>query len=51
LITTKRGKEGKGQFQYDVQYGLNQLSRKVKLLNAEQFTQLLIDGHNNLTKI
>jgi hypothetical protein len=50
LITTKRGKEGKGQFQYDVQYGLNQLSNKVKLLNAEQFTQLLIDGHNNSYK-
>jgi TonB-dependent SusC/RagA subfamily outer membrane receptor len=50
LITTKRGKEGKGQFQYDVQYGLNQLSKKVKLLNAEQFTQLLIDGHNNSYK-
>lgn len=50
LITTKRGKEGKGQFQYDVQYGLNQLSNKVKVLNAEQFTQLLIDGHNNTYK-
>ncbi len=47
LITTKRGKEGTGQFQYDVQYGLNQLSKKVELLNSEQFAQLLIDGHNN----
>lgn len=47
LITTKRGKEGKGQFQYDVQYGVNQLSKKVDLLNADQFAQLLIDGHNN----
>ncbi|MEA5405989.1 TonB-dependent receptor [Arcicella sp. DC2W] len=47
LITTKRGKEGAGQFQYDVQYGLNQLSKKVDLLNSEQFAQLLIDGHNN----
>ena len=47
LITTKRGKEGKGQFQYDVQYGINQLSKKVDLLNADQFAQLLIDGHNN----
>lgn len=47
LITTKRGKEGKGQFQYDVQYGINQLSKKVDLLNADQFAQVLIDGHNN----
>ena len=47
LITTKRGKEGKGKFEYDVQTGINQLARKVKLLNAEQFAQLMIDGRNN----
>lgn len=47
IITTKRGKDGKGVFQYDVQYGLNQLSKKVDLLNSEQAAQLLIDGHNN----
>src|ERR1044072_2225534 len=44
LITTKRGKEGKGKFEYDYQYGINQLSKKVKLLNADQFAQLVIDG-------
>lgn len=46
LITTKRGKEGKGKFEYDYQYGINQLSKKVDLLNAEQFAQLVIDGRN-----
>ncbi|HEY0611596.1 MAG TPA: SusC/RagA family TonB-linked outer membrane protein, partial [Chitinophaga sp.] len=46
LITTKRGKEGKGRFEYDYQYGINQLSKKVKLLNADQFAQLVIDGRN-----
>lgn len=46
LITTKRGKEGKGHLEYDVTYGLDQLSKKVKLLNAQQFTQLVIDGRN-----
>lgn len=46
LITTKRGKEGKGKFEYDYQYGISQLSKKVKLLNAEQFAQLVIDGRN-----
>jgi TonB-linked SusC/RagA family outer membrane protein len=46
LITTKRGKEGKGTFEYDYQFGISQLSKKVKLLNADQFAQLVIDGRN-----
>lgn len=46
LITTKRGKEGKSTLEYDYQYGINQLSKKVKLLNAEQYAQLVIDGRN-----
>jgi len=47
LITTKHGKEGKGQFTYDVQVGSDQLAHKVKLMNADQFAQLVIDGRNN----
>lgn len=47
LITTKRGKEGKGKIEYDYQFGIHQLSRKVELLNASQFGQLMIDGRNN----
>ncbi|CAG4990596.1 TonB-dependent receptor P3 [Dyadobacter sp. CECT 9275] len=47
LITTKRGKEGKGKLEYDYQYGVTQLSKKVDLLNASEFAQLMIDGRNN----
>jgi TonB-linked SusC/RagA family outer membrane protein len=47
IITTKRGKEGKGKFTYDVQTGINQLAKKVKLLDANGFAQLVIDGRNN----
>ncbi len=47
LITTKRGKEGKGRFEYDVQTGINQLAHKVKLLNADQAALLVIDARNN----
>lgn len=47
LITTKRGKEGKGRVDYEYQFGLNQLAHKVKLLDASGFAQLLIDGRNN----
>ncbi|GAB3163245.1 SusC/RagA family TonB-linked outer membrane protein [Telluribacter humicola] len=46
LITTKRGKEGKGRLEYDYQFGVNQLNKKVDLLNSTEFTQLLIDARN-----
>ncbi|WP_025762486.1 SusC/RagA family TonB-linked outer membrane protein [Dyadobacter tibetensis] len=47
LITTKRGKEGKGTLEYDYQFGVHQLAHKVDLLNAAEFTQLMIDARNN----
>ena len=47
LITTKRGKTGKGKFEYDYQVGVNQLAHKVKLMNAAEFAQVFIDGRNN----
>ncbi len=50
LITTKRGKEGRGKLEYDFQYGVNQLAKKVKLLNNDQFAQLVVDGRNNSYK-
>lgn len=50
IITTKHGKEGKGKFEYDVQVGSDQLAKKVKLLNSDQFAQLVIDGRNNAYK-
>ncbi|MBS1564766.1 MAG: TonB-dependent receptor [Bacteroidetes bacterium] len=46
LITTKRGSKGKGRLEYDYQAGVNQLAKKVKMLNADQFAQLFIDGRN-----
>lgn len=46
LITTRRGKEGKGRLEYEYQFGIHQLSKKVDLLNASEFGQLMIDGRN-----
>lgn len=46
LITTKRGKEGKGRLEYEYQFGMHQLSKKVDLLNSSEFGQLMIDGRN-----
>jgi len=50
LITTKRGKLGKGTLQYNYQIGLTQLARKVKLMNSTEFAQLFIDGRNGSYK-
>lgn len=46
LITTKRGRQGKGTLTYDFQLSKQQLAHKVKLLNSSQFTDLFIDGRN-----
>ncbi|MFS0490931.1 SusC/RagA family TonB-linked outer membrane protein [Leadbetterella byssophila] len=50
LITTKRGREGKTSLTYDYQFGINQLARKVEVLNAEQFFDLFVDAHNKTYK-
>ena len=47
IITTKKGKDGVGKFEYDVQMGVSQLAKKIKLLNATQFAELVIDARNN----
>ncbi|HVZ24813.1 MAG TPA: TonB-dependent receptor [Sediminibacterium sp.] len=46
LITTKRGKQGKGKLEYSYQLSNQQLAHKVALLNATQFTDLFVDGRN-----
>ena len=46
LITTKRGKTGKGKFTYDYQVSSQQLAKKVDLLNANQFADLFVNGRN-----
>lgn len=50
LITTKRGKEGRSQVDYEVLGGFGQLSKKIDLLNSAEFIDLLIDGRNNAYK-
>lgn len=50
LITTKRGKEGRSTVDYEALAGFGQLSKKIDLLNAEEFIDLNIDGRNNTYK-
>ena len=47
MITTKRGNAGKVQVDYDFQYSNQQLERKIQLLNARQFRDLVIEARNN----
>jgi TonB-linked SusC/RagA family outer membrane protein len=47
LITTKRGSADRVRIDYDYQYGVAQLERKIKLLDARQFRDLVIDARNN----
>ena len=47
LITTKRGKSGKSNVEYEALAGFGQLSKKIDLLNSEEYIDLLIDGRNN----
>jgi len=50
LITTKHGSKDESKFEYDYQAGMNQIAKKVNLLNADQFAQLVIDGRNDTYK-
>ncbi|MCW3466620.1 TonB-dependent receptor [Chitinophaga nivalis] len=40
IITTKRGKAGKTNVAYDAYYGVTSITRKLDLMNGEQFAQL-----------
>lgn len=46
LITTKRGKQGRGKLEYSYQYSQQQLANKVDLLNSSDFSEIFIDGRN-----
>ncbi|MDX1935794.1 MAG: TonB-dependent receptor [Flavihumibacter sp.] len=39
LITTKKGKAGEGKISYDVYYGQQQVSRKLDLMNLQEFAK------------
>ncbi|WP_421826805.1 SusC/RagA family TonB-linked outer membrane protein [Larkinella sp.] len=48
LVTTKRGKkDGKPTFSYSSYGGVQQASHTIKLMDAYQWSQLVLDGKNN----
>jgi TonB-linked SusC/RagA family outer membrane protein len=55
LITTKRGKSGKARFSFDAYEGVQNVARRLDLLNGDQFVELLREsltnrGRNPLTE-
>jgi TonB-linked SusC/RagA family outer membrane protein len=48
LITTKRGKEGKAKININAYTGWSKLSRKLSVLNASQWREVIIDTYKNL---
>ena len=47
LITTKRGKEGKGSFSINLSQGVSQATHKRKWLNADQYIELFTEASIN----
>ena len=47
LITTKHGAAGKPRVQVDYQFSMQQVQKKISMMNAAEFRQLHQDGYNN----
>jgi len=47
LVTTKLGKVGETQVSANYEYGTQEVTRKVDMMDAQQFVQYYIDAHNN----
>src|SRR5690606_18664999 len=47
LVTTKLGKVGETQVNANYEYGTQEVTRKVDMMDAQQFVQYYIDAHNN----
>ncbi len=48
IITTKRGKEGRANINVNVSTGVSNLTRKLSVLNAQQWREIIIDTYKNL---
>ncbi len=50
LITTKRGREGKATVSLNYFSGISEITRKLGVLNATQWRQVIIDSYANLDR-
>ena len=47
IITTKQGKPGATQINASYEFGVQQVTRRIEMMDARQFVQYYIDAHNN----
>ncbi|QJD79170.1 SusC/RagA family TonB-linked outer membrane protein [Spirosoma rhododendri] len=47
LLTTKRGRDGKTTVNYDSYVGMQQVSKKIDMLNAYEYAQIAYEAKNN----
>jgi len=47
IITTKRGKEGKAKITVNTSYGISNITRKLSVLNSNQWRNFIIEGYRN----
>lgn len=47
LVTTKKGKSGKTNFSFNSLTGFDELSKKIEMLNAEQYVEMAIESVTN----
>lgn len=47
IITTKRGKRDKPVVSYDGYYAVQQVAKKIPMLDAYEYSKLIYDAHNN----
>ncbi|MEH6679795.1 MAG: TonB-dependent receptor [Sediminicola sp.] len=48
MITTKRGKAGKSQVNLSYNSGISEITRKLSVLNASQYREVIIDSYKNM---
>ncbi|MFD1257970.1 TonB-dependent receptor [Mucilaginibacter terrae] len=47
IITTKRGKKDKPVINYNAFYGFQETNKKIRMLDAYEYSRLIYDAHNN----
>lgn len=47
IVTTKKGKTEKVEISYDGYYAIDQLSKKIPLMDAYEYAQFVKEGHDN----
>jgi len=47
IVTTKRGKKDKPIISYNGYYGVQQVAKKIPMLDAYEYADLIYDAHNN----